>query len=116
MTFPRPHLFAALGLLFVASCTKAVPPPAGARSAIGGPCVSDADCQEGATCDKDDPGGECTKKCTRSADCGPGNVCQPDEHECFQACTSQADCKRQGYRCMGKAPEMFCDIPEENEK
>lgn len=102
------------------SCTKSQPagsaPRAPGKAVIGGPCASDADCEVGASCDKDDPGGQCTKKCASTADCGPGNVCQMDEKECFQACHGQADCKRPGYVCMGRAPEMFCDIPEEAEK
>lgn len=103
-----------------ASCTPSHPPAeaqtSSVRSPIGGACTTDASCEDGASCDHDDPGGECTKKCATSADCGAGNVCRPDEKECFQGCKSQTDCKRAGYRCMGAAPEMFCDIPEENEK
>jgi len=103
----------------LASCTPAPAAPgaaARARSPIGGPCTTDADCEVGVSCDKDDPGGECTKKCSTSADCGPGNVCRPDEKECLQACRSQDDCRRAGYVCMGKAPETFCDIAESAEK
>ncbi len=106
--------------LATSSCTPGHPPAgasaSAARSPIGGPCTTDASCEDGASCDNDDPGGECTKKCATSADCGAGNVCRPDEKECFQGCKSQADCKRAGYRCMGVAPATFCDVPEENEK
>lgn len=114
---------AMLAAIVSIGCTPSQPAPgaagaavARARSAIGGPCDKDADCEAGATCDKDDPGGQCTKKCAVTADCGPGNVCRPDEKECFQGCHGQADCKRAGYVCMGTAPETFCDVPESAEK
>jgi hypothetical protein len=111
---------AGTAILLFASCTRRPPslsdPTAAARAPIGGTCATDADCEVGATCDLDDPGGQCTKKCTTSAECGAGNVCEANEKECFQACKSQADCTRPGYRCLGTAPGMFCDVPEEDEK
>ncbi|MEP7120357.1 MAG: hypothetical protein ABJE95_05595 [Byssovorax sp.] len=107
-------------LLGCASCTPSKTPPdaakLGARSPIGGACVTDASCEIGATCDLDDPGGQCTKKCTTSAECGASNLCEPHEKECFQACKTQADCLRPGYRCLGPPNATFCDVPEENEK
>jgi hypothetical protein len=87
----------------------------GTKSPIGGGCASDNDCAAGLFCDKDDPGGQCLKKCSTTADCGPGAVCS-DEKKCYQACKTRADCTRKGYACKGKAPEMFCDTAEEGEE
>jgi len=78
------------------------------KGAIGGACRADDDCASGLFCEKDDPGGQCLKKCASSADCGAGAVCS-DEKKCYQACQKPADCTRSGYACKGTAPEMFCD-------
>jgi hypothetical protein len=86
----------------------------GGKSPIGGGCKADDDCVGGLFCDKNDPGGQCLKKCSSSADCGSGSVCS-DEKKCYQACQSKADCKRAGYTCVGKAPQTFCDVAEEGE-
>jgi hypothetical protein len=75
----------------------------------------DTDCPGSYTCDKDDPGGECNKKCESSADCGQGGTCTP-EKECLASCQTQAECKRAGYACIGRPPAAYCDIPEAAEK
>jgi len=85
---------------------------AAGKSPIGGACKSDASCETGLFCDTGDPGGQCLKKCSSSADCGSGAVCS-DEKKCYHACQNKADCTRAGYACVGKAPQMFCDVAEE---
>lgn len=85
----------------------------GTKSPIGGGCHSDDDCASGLFCDKDDPGGQCLKKCSTTADCGAGAVCS-DEKKCYQACQKPADCTRPGYACKGAAPNMFCDTADES--
>ncbi len=84
----------------------------GTKSLIGGGCASDDDCTAGLFCAKEDPGGQCLKKCNSTADCGAGSVCS-DEKKCYIACQKPTDCTRKGYSCQGKAPEMFCDVAEE---
>jgi len=85
----------------------------GTKSPIGGGCTSDDDCTSGLFCDKDDPGGQCLKKCATTADCGSGAVCS-DEKKCYQACQKPTDCTRRGYACQGTAPNMFCDTAGES--
>ena len=111
---------AALALTFLACASPqtntATQPGAvsGAKSAIGGPCGSDGECEQGLSCDKADPGGQCQKACASNADCGAGAVCG-GEKKCYHACKSADDC-RKGYTCMGKAPDTFCDVAEEKEE
>jgi hypothetical protein len=52
------------------------------------------------------PGGYCTGDCTEDAHCGGNGVCSPPllpvqglTGACYQACTSDSDCDREGYRC-----------------
>lgn len=110
--------FAAV-VIAVAACGGGTPPAAAPNAAaspsIGGPCRADADCPLSYSCDKDDPGGECSRKCSTSADCGPGGTCTP-EKECLASCRTSADCTRAGYACTGQAPDAYCDIPEAAEK
>jgi len=108
-----------LSVVFLAACGggessgKSVA-GAASNSPIGGPCGGDGDCSSGLTCEKDDPGGQCVKKCATSADCGSGAVCN-DEKKCYAACKTKDDC-RKGYSCQGKAPDLFCDAEEEPKK
>src|SRR5436190_6944999 len=109
-------VFSFLAAVLVTSCGGSQQAPAGggpsgSKSAVGGGCASDGDCQAGLTCDKGDPGGQCQKACTATTDCGAGAVCG-ESKKCYKACQSKADC-RDGYTCMGKAPAMFCDVAEE---
>jgi hypothetical protein len=110
--------FLGLGVIIVAvACggTQTAPQTSSAgatKSPIGGACTSDAACETGLFCDTGDPGGQCLKKCSSTADCGSGAVCS-DEKKCYHACQSKADCTRAGYTCVGKAPQMFCDVAEE---
>jgi hypothetical protein len=50
------------------------------------------------------PGGYCSGECLEDTECGAGGVCALTPIEgiaggCFQACGSDADCTRDGYRC-----------------
>jgi hypothetical protein len=49
------------------------------------------------------PGGYCTGNCLEDAHCGEGGVCSPPRNgaagSCYQRCTADADCTRDGYRC-----------------
>ena len=88
--------------------------PGSASSPLGGPCVADSQCQSGLFCDKDDPGGQCLKKCASSADCGDG-VCS-DEKKCYRSCQNNEDCGRTGYVCGGASPHKFCDAAGEGDE
>lgn len=112
------------GLLCVLLCVVAIgctrpaaqrSPEGAARSIVGGPCREDVDCAAGLRCDKDDPGGECTKACASDAECGPQGACNA-EKECLQACKAPEDCKRAGYTCITSGAAKVCDIPEAAEK
>jgi len=110
-----------LGTMLFAACggntTRSAESPqvAETKNPIGGGCTSDASCLTGLFCEKDDPGGQCLKKCETSADCGSGAVCS-DEKKCYKACKSTADCGRPGYACIDKGPSKFCDVAEEAEQ
>jgi hypothetical protein len=71
------------------------------------------------------PGGYCTGNCTEDSHCGSGGVCSPPLFQgltggCYEGCTDDGDCNREGYRCrelgMGK---LGCDpfpdpLPDNN--
>lgn len=101
---------------FIAACggsqVSTTQPTGASSSPLGGGCTADGDCQSGLFCDKDDPGGQCLKKCASTSDCGAGAVCS-DEKKCYRACQTNADCGRQGYACIGTAPNKFCDVASE---
>src|SRR5260221_11038080 len=61
----------------------------GAKSAVGGPCGGDGECQAGLACDKGDPGGQCQKACATNADCGAGAVCGGGEKS-YHPCKGRA--------------------------
>ena len=83
-------------------------------AAIGDPCKADADCLEGGLCAVDDPGGQCEKVCATQADCPSGSTCT-DELKCYKDCTSNADCRTDGYACVDSmtvtgTPKKTCDV------
>jgi hypothetical protein len=86
-----------------------------ARHDLGGSCASDSDCRVGLVCVGDDPGGQCSRFCMHDAECGAGNLCDP-EGKCYQACNQSSDCPRAAsdprYGCVGVAPRRFCDALE----
>ena len=50
------------------------------------------------------PGGYCSGDCLKDADCGGGGVCLLPAFgmgagSCYESCTSDSDCTRDGYRC-----------------
>jgi hypothetical protein len=73
------------------------------------------------------PGGYCTGDCTEDSHCGGNGVCSPPlipvqglTGACYQGCSSDSDCERDGYRCrdigMGKRGcDPFADpLPDGN--
>ena len=74
----------------------------------GAMCSSDGDCA-GGRCDTEDPfmmsypGGYCSGRCLADSDCCEGGACNvvlPGMvASCVRKCESDADCKRDGYRC-----------------
>jgi hypothetical protein len=80
----------------------------------GKACGADADCS-GGTCATTMggfmgmggtmyPGGYCSGRCLANDNCGSGGVCLPPlggagTGTCFEGCTADADCTRDGYRC-----------------
>ena len=89
------------------------------KHAAGDSCTSAADCADGLNICNDDPGGQCTKNCTKPSDCAgaEGSVCEtdrsPDPGHCYHECKSKADCTRDGYDCLGGPnPEgkKWCDV------
>src|SRR4051812_39084353 len=98
------RLMTLFGFAFLTSCggaqsTAEPSTAAGGKHPIGGACSACTDCESGLVCDKGDPGGMCQKKCTTTADCGAGAVCN-GEKKCYHACQTKADC-REGYACQG---------------
>lgn len=104
---PIRTVIVAAALLFACATPEAKTGAPSGQSPVGGACTKDSDCAAGMTCDKDDPGGQCEKKCTSIADCGANAVCNP-EKECAPACKTSSDC-RAGYACTGAAPDLYCD-------
>ena len=98
------------------------------HSAIGGPCVTAADCEppEGLTaqCLTDLisiivlPGGYCTAQCQDVDDCGAGASCVDLSvvKFCIKTCSSAADCRQEdGYYCdiipYTSDPNTYCIPP-----
>jgi hypothetical protein len=87
-------------------------------SGVGGTCTSAADCGEGLDACNDDPGGQCTHECTQPSDCAAidGAICEFERPgNCYKLCTSDADCDREGYGCVGgpnQEGQLWCDVLE----
>jgi hypothetical protein len=89
--------------------------------AVGLACVSDADCKGGqcaasSPLGPEFPGHYCTGRCLEDAQCGAGGVClvligSADAGHCYQACSSDADCTRDPYRCWTLAPNFQACYP-----
>ena len=81
-----------------------------ASGAVGRGCVSDADCAGGRCAAASPlgppfPGNYCTARCYSDDSCGTGGAClsfpnSVDAGHCFERCTADADCTRDGYRCV----------------
>ena len=80
-------------------------------------CVVDADCPEGAICDKR---AECVQGCRVDDDCRSGTICTNDS--CVQGCRTDSECEPEGYcssisdRCKVCSPGLFkCSCGANNE-
>jgi hypothetical protein len=106
-------------LLFVACSGASSSSPS--STANGASCSSAATCSGGLCAQSQDfPSGYCTEACTLSdpASCPTGSVCIDDASGvpadagvssiCYQACGSDADCTRPGYKCLEKANHLVC--------
>ncbi len=84
--------------------TECLPLGSGA-GAIGAACVSTSDCGAGpgATCIQWQDG-YCSYKCDVDADCPPASHCSGNAiaagGDCFETCTSDADCRGGNYGCF----------------
>jgi hypothetical protein len=89
---------------------------AGDAGTLFGPCNAPADCPgPNATCirvSQGYPNGQCSRRCSTSAQCGPTGACLPfgTMNVCFQTCSVGAEC-RDGYNCFqysGDATMHYC--------
>jgi hypothetical protein len=103
---------AAFGVVFVsAACGDS----GTGSAAIGAACAASSDCESG-LCVTDDPNGQCEQACTTKADCPTGSTCT-DEKKCYKDCSTNADCRSDGYACVdamdvtAKAVKT-CDVAE----
>ncbi|MFO0624096.1 MAG: hypothetical protein U0325_00650 [Polyangiales bacterium] len=68
------------------------------------PCTSNTDCGEGGRCNRDYPGGICSRSCRNSADCGNNGGCY--QGACRPRCrTETADCVAYSGLCFVTDPE-----------
>jgi hypothetical protein len=87
-----------------------------ADGVVGHACAMDADCQGGQCASSTAlgmkyPGNYCTGLCTEDKQCGAGGACWLPSNSavagrCYEACTADTDCTREGYRCW-KLAEGF---------
>lgn len=75
---------------------------------VGSACGSDSQCAGGVclTQARDGwPGGYCTTWCSSNSDCGAGSICghrsAGGRGICVKACTTDSQCGRPGYGCVG---------------
>jgi hypothetical protein len=112
---------AAIGLGLVVSACAGNEPAArtaltsASTGTIGAECRAHDDCSSGLFCKKDEPGGQCVKKCSSSVDCGPGAVCS-EKKMCHRVCQTVSDCPRSGFACKGAAPNTYCDTSVEEDE
>ena len=83
----------------------------GCSSEVGDPCISDAQCGLGRTCDLSSFEGYCTVKSCEADSCPSGSICVTFEDQstyCMAICQESEDC-RDGYQCdMSFAAAPFC--------
>jgi hypothetical protein len=88
---------------------------------VGQACVSDANCR-GGTCASASPlgtklpGNYCTARCFEDSECGSGGAClllegSSEAGNCYDACSSDEDCTREGYRCRNLGPDLDACYP-----
>jgi hypothetical protein len=75
----------------------------------GAACASDTDCKGGRCASQSPlgtpfPGNYCTGTCAADGDCGTGGAClvlagSSGAGQCFERCSTDAGCTREGYRC-----------------
>jgi hypothetical protein len=98
----------ARGLVVLGSCQPTPKADALGNGVAGATCATDVDC-EGGRCASNSPlgtpfpGNYCTGTCTADTDCGTGGACLllagTAAGQCFERCSSDAGCTRDGYRC-----------------
>ncbi|HEY2736407.1 MAG TPA: hypothetical protein VGI70_20550, partial [Polyangiales bacterium] len=89
--------------------------------AVGLACASDADCQGGECAAASPlgpvfPGNYCSGRCLEDAQCGAGGAClvlsgSADAGHCYQTCSADSDCVRDGYRCWTLGPDFQACYP-----
>jgi hypothetical protein len=88
-----------LGLTALVACNSGV---GNDGDLVGGPCVSNADCEERCLTGGDYPQGTCSVSCTTDRDCPDTTYCIDKEGgTCMLGCNLPSDC-RNGYTCKGK--------------
>lgn len=106
-------------LLVLAACSSTS--NGDSAPANGASCTDQQACAGGLCVQSQDfPGGYCTQGCTLSnpSTCPSGSVCIDDvsgvpvdagiTSMCYQACQSDAECTRAGYKCLEKANHLVC--------
>lgn len=69
---------------------------------VGGPCSSNADCDQQCLTGGDFPQGTCAVSCDTDADCPDGSYCIDKQGGvCLLGCQLPSDC-RGGYSCEGQ--------------
>jgi hypothetical protein len=112
--------FLGLGVIIVAvACggSQAAPQTstAGAtKSPIGGACTSDAACETGLFCDTGDPGGQCLKKCSTTADCGSGGRCAVMRRSATTRVKARRIARAPDTRAWAKHLRCFATWPKRN--
>lgn len=97
---PRAHVLALLLLAAIPlGCANNVGPDG---RLIGGPCLDELDCVQGAYCLSRTtfPDGTCTTNCASDEDCRGGSACvEIMAGACLLECEVDEDCGREGYVC-----------------
>lgn len=104
------------GLLGANTCQPLPATDKLADGIVGSMCGADEDCGDGRCLTTSTaatyPGGYCTGSCLADSDCGAKGSCTPGlvggAGTCYLSCGSDADCKRDGYRCRANGDRMQC--------
>ncbi len=80
-------------------------PPADGTGVVGDACANDASCAGGTQGGCEEPasgfkGGYCTLACTSDAQCSAGSQCIVASGICLKNCTTDTDCRGNGYQCF----------------